>query len=251
MDSPSFPWPEGRRAAISLSWDDARASQATVGLPLLDEYKVRSSFYVVPDAIQSHLARWRQAAADGHEIGNHTIHHPCSGNFEWQPAETMLEGYTLDRLEAELLEANRLIEASLGVRPTTFAYCCGLSFVGRGMGVKSYVPLIAKHFLVGRGYLNEVHNLPARCDLAQIFGIPLDNRPFEAIRPLIDATIKGGGWATFVGHEIGQRGQRLNTSTETLRRICEYLAGKPEVWVDTIATIGRHVAAVQKAQSAA
>ena len=246
-----FPWPHGRRAAVSLTWDDARFSQADTGLPILDGYGIKGTFYVLPDRVLPRLDRWRQAIKDGHEIGNHTVRHPCSGNFAWQSSETMLEAYTLDRMEAELLEANRLLNESLGIKPTSFAYCCGMTFVGRGTQVRSYVPLIAKHFLAGRCYLNEVHNDPARCDLAQVLGFSMDDRPFKVIRRQIEEAVAAGGWATFVGHEVGQDGQPLNAPSGVLRQICDYLTGRPEIWVDTISSIGRHVAAIQAGEAAA
>src|ERR1022692_4817337 len=74
-----FRWPEGKRVAVSLSFDDARASQVDVGLPLLDKYGVKATFYVNPtgDKWTTRLAGWKKAAAEGHEIGNHTMSHPC------------------------------------------------------------------------------------------------------------------------------------------------------------------------------
>ncbi|HXI40557.1 MAG TPA: hypothetical protein VNH83_11290, partial [Bryobacteraceae bacterium] len=34
--APAFHWPDGKRVAVSLSFDDARASQVDVGIPLFD-----------------------------------------------------------------------------------------------------------------------------------------------------------------------------------------------------------------------
>jgi peptidoglycan/xylan/chitin deacetylase (PgdA/CDA1 family) len=101
-----FVWPDGKRAALSLSFDDALPSQVVNGLPVLRKYKARVTFYVLPDAVRLNLDGWRQAVADGHEIGNHTIRHPCSGNFDWVLPENTTENYTLERIETELLEAN-------------------------------------------------------------------------------------------------------------------------------------------------
>ena len=39
-----FRWPKGKRAAVSLSFDDARTSQLDVGIPLLDRHKVPATF---------------------------------------------------------------------------------------------------------------------------------------------------------------------------------------------------------------
>jgi peptidoglycan/xylan/chitin deacetylase (PgdA/CDA1 family) len=47
----SFPWPAGKRAAISLSFDDARQSQVDVGLPLLDRYGDKATFYLSPAGV--------------------------------------------------------------------------------------------------------------------------------------------------------------------------------------------------------
>ena len=48
----SFKWPKEARMAISLTFDDARGSQATKGAPLLDEYEVKGTFYVIPSAVK-------------------------------------------------------------------------------------------------------------------------------------------------------------------------------------------------------
>jgi peptidoglycan/xylan/chitin deacetylase (PgdA/CDA1 family) len=123
---------------VSLTWDDARPSQVEEGVPILDRFGIRGTFYVLPRNLGPRVAKWRIAAAQGHEIGNHTLNHPCTGNFVgWQTPETMLENYTLARMERELLKANRELRSTLGVRPTSFAYCCGQSFVGRGTGLRS------------------------------------------------------------------------------------------------------------------
>lgn len=76
ISSKPFPWPDGKRAALSLSFDDARLSQPDVGIPLLDQYGVKATFYVQPGPLDERLAGWKKAVADGrwlilagHEIG--------------------------------------------------------------------------------------------------------------------------------------------------------------------------------------
>ena len=54
-DSALFTWPEGRQAAVSLSFDDARESQVIVGTHLLDQYGVKATFYVVPSTMEKQL----------------------------------------------------------------------------------------------------------------------------------------------------------------------------------------------------
>ena len=74
-----FQWPEGKQMALSLSFDDARFSQVDKGIPLLNTYQVSGTFYVSPGAMLERVEDWKRAVASGHDIGNHTLVHPCSG----------------------------------------------------------------------------------------------------------------------------------------------------------------------------
>src|SRR5205814_6333188 len=134
-----------------------------------------------------------QASSEGHEIGNHTITHPCSGNFPWSRANP-LEEYTLERMETELTDASVQIERWTGTRPTTFAYPCGQKFVGRGEGLVSYVPLVGRHFLVGRSFNDESSTSPGFCDLSQVCGAGFDALSFDQVKTLIDSTVAQGCW---------------------------------------------------------
>jgi len=179
--SKSFHRPKGKRAAVSLSFDDARTSQVERGLVLLKKEGVRVTFFVNPEHVKKRLAGWKQAVADGHEIGNQSLAHPCTGNY---PAflQNALENYDLRMMAHELDGANDQIQKLLGVKPTPFAYPCSLKFVGRGLDVRSYVPLVAERFIVGRGYLDESPNNPAVCDLSQAMGTPFDDLDFTQMK---------------------------------------------------------------------
>ncbi|MFT7696376.1 MAG: peptidoglycan/xylan/chitin deacetylase (PgdA/CDA1 family), partial [Candidatus Latescibacterota bacterium] len=155
FDPSGFPWPNGAKMALSLTFDDGRSSQVTDAVPVLDSLSVKATFYAQPENLQEELALWQQAAAAGHEFGNHTIGHPCTGNFAWVRYDgVVLESYDLDRMRAEIVQANDEIEELLGIRPTSFAYPCGQTYVGRGSDTKSYVPLVAELFQTGRRWLD-------------------------------------------------------------------------------------------------
>jgi len=241
-------WPEGKRGALSLSFDDARPSQVDNGVPLLNRYKVRATFFVSPDRLKDRLDAWKQAVVAGHEIGNHSLVHPCTGNFPFA-RQKALENYTLEQMQAELKEANRQVQELLGVTPTTFAYPCGQTFVGRGADVKSYVPLVAQLFKVGRGWLGEGPNDPLFCDLAQILGMPSDDADFDKMRPLIEQAMKNGQWLVFAGHDIKDSGPRQVTRLKMLEELCRYATDpRNGIWIDTIDKVASHVVA-ERAQS--
>jgi peptidoglycan-N-acetylglucosamine deacetylase len=241
-----FHWPEKYRAAVSLSFDDARTSQMDTGLALFKRLGVKVTFFVQPGGVQERLQGWKQAVLDGHEIGNHTISHPCTGNYEFS-ADNALENYDLKRIEEQIDGANEQIQALLGVRPKTFAYPCGQKFVGRGIDVESYVPLVAERFIVGRSYLSESTNDPAVVDLAQAMGTVFDDMDFAQMKEIVDAAARQGRWVIFVGHEIGPRGDQ-STDAEALEALCKYLKDpRNRIWLGTVEEIGSYVRQQQAA----
>ena len=235
-----FRWPNGRRAAVSLSFDDARVSQIDTGLALLKQQLVKVTFFVQAEQVRKRLDGWKKAVADGHEIGNHSNTHPCTANYSFSRLNA-LEDYTLEMMATQLDGANAEIQDLLGVKPRTFAYPCGQKFVGRGLDVRSYVPLVAERFLVGRGYLDESANDPHVCDLAQAMGTSFDDMEFEQMRNQVEQAANEGRWVIFVGHEIGKRGYQV-TDTAALEALCEYLKDPAHgIWLGTVAEIAEYI----------
>lgn len=244
-----FVWPKGKRAAVSLTFDDARESQLDVGIPLLNRYGVKATFYVLPIGVKPRLSAWKDVVNAGHEIGNHSLNHPCSGNFPFIK-ENALEYYTLERMADELDTSNLAIERMLGVRPTSFAYPCGQTFVGRGQNVQSYVPLIAQRFLTGRTAGNGVANKPGFCDLAQITGINITGVSVDQIRALVEEAAKKGSWLVLYGHENGISSGFQVTQTETLAVLCEYVNNpQNEIWVATVREVATYIDSHRKLKS--
>ncbi len=237
----NFSWPQGKEAAISLSFDDGRYSQVEGGTALFDSLHVKATFYVVPSTVEQRLEGWKKAVTAGHEIGNHSLYHPCSGNFVWSRTHA-LENYTPDSMRNELKEANNRITQLLGVKPIVFAYPCGQKFVGRGINTKSYVPLVAEMFITGRGFLEEIPNDPTYTDFAQITGIEMDGKDFEQILPLLLEARKNGQWVVLAGHEIAEGG--LQTTRKTmLRKLIAYTQDAAnKLWLAPVGTIATYIA---------
>ena len=236
-----FAWPQGRQAAVSLTFDDARPSQVDKGTALLDRFGAKATFYVIPGAVEERLEGWKAAVAAGHEIGNHSLVHPCSGNFLWS-RDRALETYTLDGMREELIAASRRIEALLGVTPVSFAYPCGQTTVGRGVDTRSYVPLVAELFTSGRGWLDEAPNDPSYVDLAQITGMEMDGKTFEEILPLLESARTDGLWLVLAGHEMDDAG-RQTTRLSMLEALIPYLQDPTNgFWFATVGEVAAYVA---------
>ena len=92
MTSPGEP-----RCIVSLTYDDALPCHFESVAPLLEEHCIRGTFYVpCGPALFAHADAWREVAAQGHELGNHTVFHPCRDQ-PWLDEAYNLSHYTARR----------------------------------------------------------------------------------------------------------------------------------------------------------
>lgn len=145
-------WPDNNKIAISLSYDDALASQLDNAVPALNKYNFKASFYIVPNSanVQSRMAEWQALASEGHELGNHSLFHPCSASKasrEWVSEEQNLDNYTAERAIREVLTANVFLQALDGKTQRTFTPPC---FDTQAAGNDFIEPLKA-HFVAIKG----------------------------------------------------------------------------------------------------
>lgn len=244
-DTTKFFWPNLKQMALSLTFDDARLSQPDLGIPVLNKHDVKATFYVIPQSVMKRVDGWKMAVKSGHEIGNHSYTHPCTGNFAWS-RENALENYTMDQMRKQLDSANTLIMNLLGVKPVSFAYPCGQTFVGRGVNIESYVPIIASDFKSGRGWLDEGPNDPAFCDLAQLTGMEMDNKSFAEIKKLIESARAKGSWLILAGHEMNNEGSQTSF-LETIEALCRYVNDPSNgIWMGTVNEITDYISAKRK-----
>lgn len=123
-------WPGGRTMAVSLSYDDALDSQLDYAVPALDARNLKASFYILPNSpvMNARMAEWRAAAERGHELGNHSVYHPCSAslpNREWVAVHHDLDRYSIEQIVEEVSTANTFLKALDGELERTFTPPCG------------------------------------------------------------------------------------------------------------------------------
>ncbi|MEC8993372.1 MAG: polysaccharide deacetylase family protein [Candidatus Latescibacterota bacterium] len=236
----TFPWPEGKRFALSLSFDDARASCLDHGIPLLNTHGVKATFYVLPHPVEEHLESWRAAAEAGHEMGNHTASHPCSANFHWISPDRRTEDWTLPQMETDLDEATVALQRLLDVTPRSFAYPCGNTTVGRGEQAHSYIPAIAKRFVCGRLFKSEGPVDPDTADLSAVFGVDMDERDYADLVPYLDQARERSTWLVLAGHDMCLD-KRQGVRRETLEALCVLADG--DAWVAPVADVADHILA--------
>ena len=190
--------------------------------------------------MKQRLDGWKDAVRKGHDIGNHSLLHPCTVNYGWPP-EAQLETYTLQRMRIELDSASAVIKNLLGVQTVSFAYPCGETFVGKGVNLKSYIPVVASLFESGRLWLSEGPNDPVYCDMAQLTGMELDGKSFDQVKALIESAKKKGQWLILAGHEINNDGKQTSLLS-TIEELCKYASDPANgIWIDNVHNIASYI----------
>ena len=217
-------WPAGVAGALSLTFDDNAPSQLVHALPCLDEHQLLGTFYVNPGRRpdwERQVPRWQEAAARGHELGNHTSRHPCSCNFRFHPTYC-LEKLTLHDIEATIEEAeaelDRLFPQQQGRR--SFCYPCYQSYVGSGVERQSYVPVVARRFRAARGG-GERPNTPQIIDLSYTWAWAVEGHSAEQMIVYVEKAVEQGLWAIICMHGVG--GDHLAISAEAFTGLVRHL----------------------------
>jgi len=232
-----------------LTFDDGMDSQRLIALPEMNRRGLRGTFYLNPkgDADEgspnnwkSRLALWLEAAQAGHEMGNHSIHHPCSLNINVEFTPRNLLDMSLRDLEMDLREAQfRLSEAFPTQKATSFAYPCYETTVGRGASRTSYIPLIARMFVAARAR-GEMGNDPLYCDLHHLSSYPVERMPAPYLIGLVEQAIAYKRWVIFTFHGINE-GHLPVSQVDFVELLDHLVRRRSEVWTAPVAEIAAYI----------
>lgn len=239
-------WPNGARAAVVLTYDDAASSQLDHAIPALDATELKGTFFLSNVGLQD-VERWRAAAAAGHELGNHTLNHPClRGTFDMPPRQ-QLEQHTPESVLQEIGQQNVLLTALDGRRDHGFAVPCGQTMAGG----KDYLEPLRRSGLVfySRSVEQtdaELQREPISLDLMKLpgraFASPDDA---EVLIRFAEKAAKGGGLAVYVFHGVG--GDHLSVTADDHRRLVEWLAAHRQTyWVAPMRDVVKWIADAKK-----
>ena len=246
-DGTSFQWPENRKAAVSLAYDDALDSQLDNAIPALDRHGLKGSFYLQLSSppVEKRMAEWRAAAGNGHELGNHTLFHQCSGSMqgrEWVQPQRDLDKTTAAQMQDQIRMANVMLAAIDGKHERTMTVPCGDILAGG----KNYIELVGPEFVaikLGPGtVVPDMHKL----DLHAVpVGVPVDVSGQQLITWVQEAA-RLGTMANFTFHGIG--GDHLSVSSEAHEELLAYLAAHRDVyWTDTFLNLTKYIREQQAA----
>ena len=241
----NFSWPNGATAAVSLAYDDAVPSQLDTAIPQLNAAGLKGSFYLPLSAatIQNRLADWRAAAAQGHELGNHSLFHQCAKslpNRDWVSKDRDLDQTPASRLVDEIRLGNAFLQAIDGKTQRTFTAPCTDQLAAG----TPYLPLLTQDFVAMK---TTVGGVVADMQRLNIHAVPVI-APSDVTGAQLIAWVKAAGekgtMVNFTFHGIG--GDHLQISAAAHAELLQFLAShKDEYWTDTFLNLMLHVKAQQ------
>jgi len=123
----SLSW-NNKRCAVVLTNDDTLNVHLSNALPVLDSTGLKATFYISDyfGGLYNQIPTWKKAAANGHELGNHTMFHPCAWGIgrECVNPDYDLNKYSFKRITDEIRAMNNLLTAIDGKTKRTFAFPC-------------------------------------------------------------------------------------------------------------------------------
>ncbi|MBD9479113.1 polysaccharide deacetylase family protein [Pseudoxanthomonas sp. PXM02] len=245
-----FPWPGGRKAAVSLAYDDAPPSQLDNAIPALDRHGLKGSFYLTlaSDTLRTRQREWVAAARNGHELGNHTLFHQCSASLpdrSWVAPQRNLDTTTVAQMADQVRMANVMLTALDGRTVRTMTVPCGDTQAADG----NYVDAIASEFVaIKRGSGGVIADMATLDPAAVPVDVPVDVTGEQLIARVEEAA-RRGTMVGFTFHGIG--GDHLAVSREAHEQLLQHLAAHPDVyWVAPFVDIMQYVA-TQRSQAAA
>ncbi|HEY1090231.1 MAG TPA: polysaccharide deacetylase family protein [Burkholderiaceae bacterium] len=243
-----FKWPRGARLAVSLGYDDALASQLDIALPALNAHGLKASFYLTlaNEGFLKRQAEWRKAAAQGHELGNHTLFHACSRSQpgrEWVEPQRDLDKISVAKLRDEILLASRLLAAIDGKTERTLTLPC----IDTKAGGEAILPAIRGDFVAIKAGPEGLTPDITTADPADIgTADPSGMSGAQLIELVEKAAAQSQGRALFSLTFHGVGGDYLVVSREAHAALLKHLAAHPErYWVDSFVKIMAYVKAAQ------
>lgn len=236
--SPSPEGWNGKRAAVALTYDDGLHVHLDNVVSLLDSLEMKGTFYLpgYTGCLQERMPEWRSIAENGHELGNHTLYHPCAGKSKrrlWVKKDYDLDNYSEKRLIDEIRTASILLSAVDNQLSRTFAYTCGDTEV-QG---KSFKKTIAKDFIAARG-VQEGLNYKKTIDMSEIKTYAVNGQSASELIALVEEAIQNQAFITFLFHGVGGE-HDLNISEATHRKLVQHIKKREnEIWVATMLDIG-------------
>jgi len=221
----------GKTCAVVMTYDDGLNVHLDKVIPALDRYGMKGTFYVHTDSdsFKKRSEEWKQAAAHGHELGNHTVFHPCAGKSkerDWVNPKHDLDNYSVTEIISEIKTASYALSKVDGKDKRTYAYTCGdtsvldTSFVGELKGI----------FPAARGVYRD-QNAKESLDLYDIKAYSISGHSAEDMIGQVKQAMETESLLVFLFHGVGGE-HELNCEESIHQEVLTFINENiKDIWV--------------------
>ncbi len=233
------PW-KGKKCAVVITYDDAIDQHLDNAAPLLDSLGLKATFYVTAfsTSMQARLNEWK-TLADKHELGNHTLFHPCLGGMpgrDWVGPEIDMNRYTVARMQNEIKMTNLFLQAIDGKTSRTFAYTCG----DMKIGDVSFIDDLKKDFVAARGVRSRMQKIN-EIDLYNVDCYGVNGESGEQMIEWVKKAMETNSLLVILFHGVGG-GNPLNVSIQAHREVLEFIKqNEKDIWVAPMVETAEHI----------
>lgn len=217
-------WQGFRLAAVSYTFDDGCSNQYAIAIPMFNEFDFDLTMYPVINW-SPNWAALQEAAAEGHEVGSHTMSHPY------------LNQLTIEQQVAELENSQKAINSYIeGDQCITLAYpYC----------VPSDLTLTKQYYIAARHCQGNIERTTPS-NFYQISSIICGSqgaiKTAEDFSTRFERAATSNGWCVLLFHGIDNDGGYSPVPSATLRASLEFLDAHRDVfWVSTFSNVVRYI----------
>ncbi len=232
----SKPWND-HKCAVVLTYDDGLNVHLDNVVPLLDSLEMVATFYINGNSttLDTRMNEWREVANCGHEIGNHTLFHPCAGKSmgrSWVNAVYDLDIYSMKRFVDEINMANTLLKAIDSKSNRTFAYTCGDNTIDDS----SFVNIIRPNFVGARNVSFKFENFQ-KVDLFNVSAFAVNGNTGDDLIKLVKQAMVSNSLIVFLFHGVGGE-HFLNITNADHKELLEFIKmNENDIWTSSMVNI--------------
>lgn len=234
-----------KKCAVVLTYDDGLNIDLTNVIPALDSLGLKGTFYISDYfyGLNAQIEGWRKAAAEGHELGNHTIWHPCDGSLpgrSFVKPDHDLNNYTVNRMDNEILAMNNILKAIDGKDERTFAFPCGDTKIHDS----AYLNFMKYKFVAARGVAPEM--LPVDKVNLNNVGCYMENvANADEMITLVRKAMQTHTLLVFLFHGVGGE-HNLNVSKDAHSGLLHFLKqNEKDVWIAPMIDVAKFIKSKQ------
>jgi sialate O-acetylesterase len=230
-----------KECAVVLTYDDGLNIDLSNVIPALDSLGLKGTFYISDYfyGLNAQIDGWRKAAAEGHELGNHTVWHPCDGSLpgrSFVKPDYDLSHYDVTRMDNEILARNNILKAIDGKDERTFAYPCGDMKIHDSL----YLDYMKYKFVASRGVTPQM--LPIdKVDLNNVPCYMENGASAEDMIALAKKAMQTHTLLVFLFHGVGGE-HNINVSLQAHSGLLHFLKqNEKDIWIAPMIDVAKFI----------